>query len=159
MVNWRSLAPRSLKKSFSSRGADKAAAGRKRLSNKSLRLESFEQRTLFAIGPQLIAIIPNEGEEIQANQILHVPPRELTFRFDDGQTIDPSAANLANIQIVRGGDHILGNGNDLTVTTGFVGIGERPNEVIVRFNTNLPDDKYQITIKGQLKNAANQTFN
>ena len=113
-----------------------------------MRIEAFEDRKMFdigAAGPDLIAIIPNEGDLIQNNQTLHVAPRELLFRFEDGSVINPST--LGGIQIVRsGGDGVFGVG-DVTVPIGFVGIGEHPNEVIVRFAENLPDDLYRITVR------------
>lgn len=159
MANWRLLSPlRAPKKS--SRKSDRRAKG---LLPRALGMEPFEERTLFAIGPQLVAVIPNEGALIQDNQVLHVAPRELTFRFTDGQIIDPATV-ATGIQLTRsGGDSVLGNTNDVTISPGFIGVGENSNEVIVRFASTLPDDLYQIRIVGSgatpLRNTMGSAFN
>lgn len=137
-----------------------------------LAVEPLEQRLLFAISPTLVSIIsniPNEGDVLtNATPPLHVAPRELTIRFDPGQSIDP-ATLATGIHVVRSGDGVFGNGDDVDVTPvtatakGFLGLGERSSEVIVRFDGTLADDAYQITIVGggggALKNTAGQAFN
>ncbi len=127
----------------------------------------------MAVTPQLIAIIPNAGDLLDlsgANQRSDAF-RELTLRFDEGQRIDESSAQDGGIQVVRaGGDGVFGNANDVNVTptmtlkNGFVGLGDRPNEIVVRFSGNLPDDLYQIRVTGALVNveqipAAGRTVN
>lgn len=105
-----------------------------------MRVEGLEDRRLMAVGPELVAIQANDGTLIrQAESVLHVAPRDLTLRFDDGQVID--AASLAAIQITQR----VGT-TDVPVTPGFVGIGESPNEVVVRFADTLADGDYRITI-------------
>jgi len=132
-------------------------------SRRGLLVESLEQRAMMAISPTLAGIIPNDGDLIINGQTRHVAPNELTFRFSDGQAIDP--ATLANgIQIVRsGGDGVYGNGNDSVIVPGFIGIGVKPNEVVVRFADSLPDDSYRITVVGAgptpLKNSTGDVFN
>lgn len=212
------------------------------------RLERFESRMMLA-GPQLLSIIPNVGDVILDGDVRHVSPRELIFRFDQGQNLDPftvasthitavsgffiadgqtftingrvfefdriggttnpahipvpytlastaatvatnmatainnadfgvraradgntvklinavtvSAAPLAvgtqtAFRIERSGsnrDPVFGNGNDVTILPGFLGIGQRPNEVVFRFREDLPDDFYRITIIGAGPNA------
>ena len=58
---------------------------------------------------------------------------------------------------------VLDGANDVTVQPGFIGIGETPNEVIVRFAETLPDDLYLIDIHGSgsspLRNEAGELFN
>jgi hypothetical protein len=130
--------------------------------NRSLRFEAMEPRELLAVGPQLIGINPNLGEILQHGEVRHLAPQELTFRFDESQVIN--AATLGGIQIVRSGfDGAFGNGNDVAITPGYIGIGERPNEVVFRFADALPDDKYRITIVGAgatpLRNMAGEAFN
>ncbi|MCX7426444.1 MAG: S8 family serine peptidase, partial [Planctomycetia bacterium] len=99
------------------------------------------------IGPELVAIVPNAGSTIQNGAVLHISPRELMLQFNEGQEID--ADTLGAIRIIRaGGDDVLGNANDEVVDFGWIGIGDRPNEVIIRFAETLPDDLYQITIVG-----------
>src|SRR5688572_21984923 len=109
MVNWRSLS-----RFVTGKAASSAATNSYKLfSNRALRIEAFEDRKMFdigAAGPDLIAIIPNEGEVIQNSQVLHVAPRELLFRFEDGSVINP--ATLGGIEIVRsGGDGVFDNGD------------------------------------------------
>ncbi len=108
-------------------------------------LETLEPRHLMA-GPQLIGIQPNEGELIVDGTVLNIAPRQITVRFDENQQLDP--ATLAGIQITRGGpDKILGNADDVRVSPGLVTLGDlRNNEVVVRFNETLPDDRYQIQV-------------
>lgn len=105
-----------------------------------MRLEGLEDRRLMAIGPELVAILANDGSLIrQSESVLHVAPRDLTLRFDDGQVID--ASTLAAIQISQR----VGNTN-VPITPGYVGIGEAPNEVVIRFADTLPDGEYTLTI-------------
>src|ERR1051325_1998339 len=159
MPNWQSLSTLKSKSKTNGRAAKKSEKQQKRFSHRHLRLEPFEERVLFAIGPQLIAVIPNEGQIIQDGNVLHVAPRDLTFRFDDGQTIDP--ATVSAITITRGGADrdVTTLADNVVVTTGFVGIGDNPNEVVARFDNTLPDDQYRITIAGTLKNTNGDAFN
>jgi hypothetical protein len=122
-------------------------------------LEAFEERVLLAAdGPVLLAVIPSPATLIEEGTTLRVAPRELLVRFDSA--IDPASlvtSNVASIQFTRGGDHVLGNGNDVTVTPNFIGIDSNPFDVIVRFAENLPDDLYQITIVGAGSNPLRDT--
>jgi subtilisin-like proprotein convertase family protein len=132
-------------------------------SRRGLLVEPLEQRVMLAISPTLTAIIPNDGDVVLDGQTRNIAPKELTFRFSDGQTIDP-ATLASGIQIVRsGGDGVYGNGNDSVIVPGFIGIGVRPNEVIVRFADTLIDDFYRITVVGAgpspLKNSTGDVFN
>ena len=43
--------------------------------------------------------------------------------------------------------------NDVVVNPGYVGVGDYPNEIIVRFADTLPDDLYQIDVYGDGQNA------
>jgi len=120
-----------------------------------------EEPEIELVAPELVAILPNDGSQITDGDTLHIGPRELLFQFNERQVIDP--ATLGGIRIVRaGGDDIVGNGNDVVVEYGWIGIGDQPNEVIVRFAETLPDDLYQITIFGQgnvvLKNMQGRPF-
>ncbi len=103
--------------------------------------------TPVEVGPELISIKPNNGKAISDGDLLHVGPRELKFTFNEGQTIDE--ATLGAIKLLRaGGDDVLDNANDVVVDYGWIGLGERPNEIVVRFAETLPDDLYRITIVG-----------
>src|SRR5688572_26482917 len=57
---------------------------------RKLHLEPLEDRRLMAVGPSLVAVIPNSGIFLQNNATLNEAPRELTFRFAQGNTIDPA---------------------------------------------------------------------
>src|SRR5262245_30936107 len=67
---------------------------RERAARLRLGVESLEERALMALGPTLVAINPNTGSVLThdntASQTLNVAPTDLTFRFDDGQAIDPT---------------------------------------------------------------------
>ncbi|WP_166824326.1 Calx-beta domain-containing protein [Thalassoroseus pseudoceratinae] len=114
-------------------------------------VESLEERVLLA-GPQVVTISPNTGGTIENNTTLDEQFRELTIQFSEGQEIDP--ATLGGIRVVRsGGDGVFASADptstdDVIVSPGFIGVGDRDNEVIVRFAENLPDDLYQIVIIG-----------
>ena len=124
--------------------------------------ENLETRSLLT-APTLVAIRPNVGDILIEGETRNVAPRELTLQFNPGQLI--SSTNLGSaIQVTRGGtDRILNGVGDVPVTIGFVGIGDHPEEVVVRFAENLPDDVYRITLKGTgptpLKNQGNEVFN
>ncbi len=134
------------------------------------RIEQFEPRNLFAVAPQLIAILPNTGNPLVDGEVRNQGPREFVVRFDEGQRIDQASAQNGGIQFVRtGGDGIFGNGNDVSITpdvvgkVGWIGVGDRPNEIIVRFTDDLIDDKYQVRIVGSgvspLRNFEQLAFN
>ena len=118
-----------------------------------------------AAAPKLVSVIPNAGAILEEGGVLQIAPRELLLRFNEGQSIDP--ATLAGIRFLRtGGDAqfeqdlvVDPNGirwvpnpantvRDVVVPIGYIGIGDRPNEVIVRFAENLPDDTYRLVIVG-----------
>lgn len=118
-----------------------------------------------AAAPQLVSVIPNAGAILEEDGVLQIAPRELLLRFNEGQNIDP--ATLAGIRFLRsGGDRqfeqnlvvdtsgvrwVVNQANtvrDVVVPIGYIGIGDRPNEVIVRFAENLPDDAYRLVIVG-----------
>lgn len=118
----------------------------RRFQNTFSTVEHLEDRTLLA-GASLVNIQPNIDLSLNEGEIYHQAPDELTFKFTSNQQIDPTT--LDGIQIVRsGGDGLFGDMNDVMINPGYIGIGENPNEVILRFAETLPDDFYQITIFG-----------
>ncbi|MFH1922588.1 MAG: hypothetical protein ABIP48_22220, partial [Planctomycetota bacterium] len=129
---------------------------------RNLRIEQFEQRALLAIGPELGVVFPNTGGTLDAGEVLDVAPRELLFRFTEGQTID--AGTLGGIEIERsGGDGTFTDANEVLVQYGWIGLADKPNEVIARFAETLPDDLYHINIIGSgatpLQNTDGDPFN
>ncbi|HTN75285.1 MAG TPA: hypothetical protein VL096_08565, partial [Pirellulaceae bacterium] len=131
-------------------------------------IEALEDRRVFA-SPQLVSINPNTGDVFNlagGANVRNAAPRELTFRFDDGQVINPASVTLAanNIRVLRAGtDGTFGTADDVTIVPGYVGVGEAPNEVVLRFKENLPDDLYRVTLVGSgptpITNIANEPFN
>ncbi|MCH2129865.1 MAG: MBL fold metallo-hydrolase, partial [Pirellulaceae bacterium] len=106
------------------------------------------------MGPELVAINPNTGEVLLDGDLRSVAMQELLFRFNEGEEIDPESI-ADGIQIIRAGGPVAPNmepvfddGNDIVIIPGFIDIGEFPNEVIIRFADDLPDDRYRITIFG-----------
>ncbi|MCY3007183.1 MAG: tandem-95 repeat protein [Planctomycetota bacterium] len=67
----------------------------------------FEAYAKTSTGPILIGVQPNNSELIENGSVRTVSPRELTFRFDDAQIIDP--ATVSGIRVTRaGGDGSFG---------------------------------------------------
>lgn len=99
----------------------------------------------FNDGPRLLSVAPNSGEIFSFNQLntLKISPTELVLRFDD--SIDVS--NLGGIQLVGAGkDSVFGNGNDRTITPGWIGAGENDRIIIMRFTEPLEDDLYRVQL-------------
>lgn len=151
--HWRGTGGRRCRKSRRGRSLQESVKKR------SLSFEPFEERVLLAVdGPVLLAVIPSTGIVIEQGTQLTVAPRELLMRFDE--SIDPNSlftGGVASIQFTRGGDHQLDNGNDVVVTPGYIGIGSNPFDVVVRFDENLPDDLYRMTVVGAGSNALKDT--
>lgn len=139
---------------FKARRRSKRASRAGRREHRKLRLDRLEERALLAVGPQLVGVNPNGEEALQTGDRLNVAPTELTFRFNEGQQIDPTT--LTGITIVRAGGDGEFTTSSIPAPIGFIGIGDYPNEVIVRFSETLVDDDYRITITG---NGANPLTN
>jgi hypothetical protein len=126
--------------------------------------ELLEERAMLS-GPQLVSVVPNTGGFIYngtpQNATETEAPKELTFTFSPGASID--STTLSGISISRaGGDNTFGNANDQAIAPGFVGVavaGLGNNQVTLRFAQTLPDDLYRITITGDLKSTASESFN
>jgi len=135
--------------------AGRSKAGRRRGSrglekNRDLQIEHFESRLLLTSGPQLISIIPNDGSLLLPNETVHTAPTQLTFRFllSAGETLNPNTLNGIELS-GSGGDGVFGNGNDVPITPGYIGIDPaQPNQVVMSFSSPLPADLYRITIVG-----------
>ncbi|MGB7329054.1 MAG: tandem-95 repeat protein [Rubripirellula sp.] len=119
--------------------------------SRSLHHETLEKRELLAaeFGPRLISVASNSGAQfnLAGNNPLFESPREVTFRFDGGQEIDP--ATLSAFQFTAsGGDGGFTEGNEIDIKPGFIGLGDSSRIVIARFASDLPDDQYRISIAG-----------
>ena len=144
------MSSRHLSKRIGMLKAQARKCGSQRHKVRKLHLEALEDRRVMATGPTLIALIPNSGVPLSFtnNDVLDVAPRELLFRFSEGQTIDGTTLQQG-IRVTRSGlDGQFGNSNDVVVAPGFIGIGDRPREVILRFAETLPDDIYQVKLVG-----------
>src|SRR5262245_51733783 len=108
---WRSLHALAAGKNDKRTATKRRTADSRFLRRKSLAMEPLEERALLAIG--LLEIEADHGAPIVPGQVREVAVRELVFRFDVGQTVDPNS--VFGISIVRSGDGILGNGNDIAV--------------------------------------------
>ena len=129
--------------------------------SRKLNVQTLEKRELLAGDLELIAIKQNSGALLTDGTTLSERPRELTFQFTPGETIDP--ATLDAIQIISsGGDGTFGDGNEQAVSRGFVGLGDSSDQVVFRFGQSLTDERYQISILGSgspLTNTAGTAFN
>ncbi len=147
-------------RSKSLRGEQRAHTRRQTL--RGLQVEPLEERRLLASNLELIGIQPNGDEFLQNGDVRHTAPTNLRFVFSGNQSIDPSS--LGGIQVTRaGGDRLFGNGNDVIIQPGYIGIGDNTNEVLLRFAEALPDDEYRIDILGTgvtpLRNTQGEAFN
>ncbi|MEZ6062800.1 MAG: GEVED domain-containing protein [Planctomycetaceae bacterium] len=112
--------------------------------------------------PTLIAAKPNEGQflnldPLKPTTILSIAPREITLQFQPGDILDPATISTSTIQVERAGfDGDFDNGTT-RVPVGWVGIGDSPEEVILRFAENLPDDDYRIVLDGDGTNLDSVT--
>ena len=114
--------------------------------------------------PSLVAVRPNVGTFLQPGEIRNVAPNELTLQFNPGQILDPLTINTNTVQLERAGfDGTFDDGNEEFVRIGFVGIGDVPEEVVVRFAENLPDDDYRIVLDGTslapIQSTSGETLN
>ncbi len=132
--------------------------------------ETLEARQLLAadVVPQLVGIQPNVGELILEGDVRGTSPRTLTFNFADiqegsGDEIDPTTLESGIIITRAGLDGKLGTADDVQIVgpnanfEGFIGIGDRPNQVVVRFGEALPDDLYRIEITGDLQDMEGES--
>lgn len=114
-----------------------------------LELERLEQR-LVMTGPQLAGIQPNSETLLDFNggTKMDAAPRSLTFYFDESQRFD-DATLPSSIQVSRAGDDGLrGTADDVIITPGFLGSGDAPNQnqIVLRFQEQLPDDLYRVEL-------------
>ncbi|MCL4192379.1 MAG: S8 family serine peptidase, partial [Thermoguttaceae bacterium] len=112
-------------------------------------------------GPDLSAVIPNAGSVIIPGSDIdpfRIAPRELLLRFNEGQQIDPASFAPDTIPAGQKSIQIINKATGRPVEFGYINIGDRANEVIVRFAESLPDGDYQLKIFGTgsnpLKNKA-----
>lgn len=123
---------------------------------RQLQLETLEDRRLMAQGPALVAVVPNDEPQLTASpspnlsfpSAFPTSPRDLTFRFAQGNSIDPTSLATGIIVKSAGPDRIMGDADDQTLTPGFLGLGDTTREVVMRFASTLPDNVYSVTLVG-----------
>src|SRR6478609_5481645 len=127
----------------------KARALAERLGEKRrLQLETLEDRRLMAVGPSLVTVTPNSGIFLNNNDTLNVAPRDMTFRFAQGNVLDGNTLAKGFVVTSAGNDHILGNTDDQVVSPGYLNLGDSTREVVMRFAATLPDNVYSVTLVG-----------
>ncbi len=135
-----------------------------------LNLESLEDRRVMA-GPELIAIRPDQGALLAAGDVLKIAPREFNLLFKGGASIDPTTIS-SGVRLVRANHDGFGNGNDVTVSLGFLGLSDATNPVqivmrpassaqdnTVSNSMMFPDDDYRIEILPALQDTSGNAFN
>lgn len=92
-----------------------------------------------------LSVETNDGDVLSNNDVLNVAPTSLTFFFDMDDIIGPTS--LDSLTVTRAGDDgFLHTIDDVEVPLGFVGLADRPHQMIARFAEALPDDLYNIDI-------------
>ncbi|MCA9064142.1 MAG: DVUA0089 family protein, partial [Planctomycetaceae bacterium] len=108
--------------------------------------EDLEVRSLLTT---LTAVRPNVGEFLVNGETRTVAPQELTLQFALSHDVDVASISDQSITVERSGhDGTFGDGNEVPVSIGYVGLGNEGNEIVLRFAENLPDDHYRIVIHG-----------
>ncbi len=170
---------RSLVQGLSKESAQNQKHRRRNLARRRL-AERLEDRRMLA-GPELLAVRPDSGALLRSGDTLNVAPRDLNLLFQGGANLDQSSISTSTIRLFRtGGDDVFGNGNDVEVALGYVGLvtpGDTDpanlQRIVMRpassaaFNANdprnsLPDDTYRIDIVGSgptfLRNLSGEAF-
>jgi len=98
------------------------------------------------------------GEFVDAINSSTAATQFVTARIASGNRTTPVGTSVISPTTLQ-----LGGLNDVIVEPGFIGIGDRPNEVIVRFAERLPDDVYRIDVLGtglvRLRDIQGQSYN
>ncbi len=162
MANWQSFLRRSEKRDRSSSRKSPQTRTIQRPTFRSLRMEPFEERLLFAIGPTLSAVIPAQGSVVANTGTLHVAPTELDLKFSssiDATTLingvipaieitETSTSPSTDIAPIVANPAVPGG---FQLFSGFFGIGSESDEVAIRFPQALTSGTYQINITSALK--------
>lgn len=101
-----------------------------------------------AVGPDIVAVFPDNGPSLLDNPSLTTAPEQLTIRFTEGQTIDEKS--LDGIKLMYRQNE---SSQWTEVSIGWIGIGQQENEVIVRPAATFQDGLYQLIIIGTGENA------
>lgn len=101
------------------------------------------QGDIAHVGPDVVSVFPDAGESLLNSPTLDYAPNQLTVRFTEGQEIDPNTLDAIKL-MYRQNDGAEWE----EVSLGWVGIGEQPNEVILRPASTFLDGLYELVIVG-----------
>lgn len=112
-----------------------------------------------------VTLNTNDGNETTAQQLVAAINND-----PDSSALVRATLNIgqgdANVTLAAQPTVVLGGANDVPVTPGYIGIGDLPSEVIVRFADTLPDDTYRIDVFGgdspvktALRNTSGSPYN
>ena len=110
-------------------------------------LEQLEARQVMAF--DFVSAFAHVGAFIAEGSTEDKAPAQITLNFSPGSKVDPQSI-ATGITVVRGGNGILGDGDDIIVVPGSITVDDLPNQnsVVIRFADTLPDDAYRIKITG-----------
>jgi len=136
-----------------------------RPNSRRLQHERLERRELLAA--EILAIRPDSAGLLQEGDVLNVAPREFNLYFNGGANLNETTINANTVRLVRsGGDGNFGDGNEVDVALGFVGlvnpgttVASERQQIVLRPASSaahnptdpkfaFPDDSYQIRIIG-----------
>lgn len=126
-----------------------AATAEPQMYDMNIRARGFVGSDANEEPPHLLSVSPNVGEIFSFNRTneLELSPNELVFRFDGAQLLD--ADSLDGIRVMRSGfDGDFTDGDEVTITPGFIGFGDSDRVVVARFAESLPDDMYRVEVFG-----------
>ena len=101
------------------------------------------QGDIAHVGPDVVSVFPDAGDSLINSPTLDYAPNQLTVRFTEGQEIDPNTLDAIKLMYRQN------EGSEWEeVSLGWVGIGEQPNEVILRPASTFLDGLYELVILG-----------
>ena len=112
-----------------------------------------------------VTLNTNPGNETTARQLISAINND-----PDSSVLVRAALNVgdadSNITITPQASLVLSGANDVPIVPGYVGIGDLPNEVVMRFSETLPDDTYRLdtfggdsSVKVALRNISGEAYN
>ncbi len=118
-----------------------------RQSDAQQQLEQLEARQVMAF--DFVSAAAHVGAFITEGSIQHEAPPQITLTFSPGSKVDAQTI-ASGISVIRGGNGVLGDSDDMLVAPGSITVDDLPNQnsVVIRFAETLPDDAYRIRITG-----------
>ena len=118
-----------------------------RQSDAQQQLEQLEARQVMAF--DFVSATAHVGAFITEGSTQQEAPPQITLTFSPGSKVDPQSI-ASGISVLRGGNGVLGDSDDILVAPGSITVDDLPNQnaVVIRFAETLPDDAYRIQITG-----------